>query len=168
MTTSSVVRPELVQLRRKEEEQAGASPIALRELWARLRRDVSGEVRFDDGSRGLYAQDASNYLHVPIGAVLPRTRADVLATLRACHDFGAPVLARAGGTGLAGQTCNEAVVIDVSKYLNRVLEFEPAARRARVEPGLICDSLGKQTKPHGLTWGPEPATHDHCCFGGML
>ncbi|HEY2406161.1 MAG TPA: FAD-linked oxidase C-terminal domain-containing protein [Polyangiaceae bacterium] len=165
----SVAQPNLVQLHRKRRARdEPASAVPLRELWARLRQEVSGEVRFDDGSRGLYAQDASNYLHVPLGVVLPKTRADVLATLRACHDYSLPVLARAGGTALAGQTCNEAVVIDVSKYLNRILDFDPAARRARVEPGLICDSLTEKTRPHGLTWGPQPATHDRCCFGGML
>jgi FAD/FMN-containing dehydrogenase/Fe-S oxidoreductase len=139
-----------------------------RGLWARLRRDIEGEVRFDRGSLGLYAQDASNYLHVPLGVVIPKSRTDLRAALRACRDFGAPVVCRAGGTALGGQTANEAIVLDVSKYLHRILELDPHKRRARVEPGVICDSLTKETEPLGLTWGPQPATHDHCCFGGML
>jgi FAD/FMN-containing dehydrogenase/Fe-S oxidoreductase len=144
------------------------SAVDLPGLWTRLRRDVEGEVRFDDGSLGLYSQDASNYFHVPLGVVIPKSRADVVATLAACRAFGAPVVSRAGGTALAGQTCNEAVVIDFSKYLNQIVALEPTSRRARVEPGVICDQLVDVAVPHGLTWGPQPATHDHCCFGGML
>ena len=165
--TTVAADSELIQLRMR-----GGEPLLksahLRGLLARLRRDVTGEVRFDTGTLGLYAQDASNYLHVPLGVVLPKSREDVLATLRACHAYGVPLLARAGGTGLAGQTCNEAVILDVSKYFNRVLGVDTAQRRARVEPGVICDSLTKMTEQHALTWGPQPATHTHCCFGGML
>ncbi len=168
--TTVATESELIQLRVRGGAplQSASTKVDLRALWARLRKDVTGEVRIDKGTLGLYAQDASNYLHVPLGVVLPKSRADVLATLRACHAYGVPVLARAGGTGLAGQTCNEAVIVDVSKYFNRVLGLDTARRRARVEPGVICDSLTKQTEPHGLTWGPQPATHTHCCFGGML
>ncbi|HEY1536004.1 MAG TPA: FAD-linked oxidase C-terminal domain-containing protein, partial [Polyangiaceae bacterium] len=169
--TSVATASELIQLRVRGGEPVqqfvGTKP-DLRGLWARLRKEVEGEVRFDKGTLGLYAQDASNYLHVPLGVVLPKSRADVLATLRACHAHGVPVLARAGGTGLAGQTCNEAVVLDVSKYFNHVLAVDAAKREARVEPGVICDSLTQHTEQHGLTWGPQPATHTHCCFGGML
>jgi len=88
-------------------------------LAAALRATVQGEVRFGDGDRALYATDASNYRQVPIGVVLPRTVADVVATVAACRAHGAPVLSRGGGTSLAGQCCNVAVVIDFSKYLNR-------------------------------------------------
>ncbi|MEO7037704.1 MAG: FAD-linked oxidase C-terminal domain-containing protein [Polyangiaceae bacterium] len=168
---TSVASSELIQLRVRGSEplqQAAGMKKDLPQLWARLRKDVEGEVRFDKGTLGLYAQDASNYLHVPLGVVLPTSRADVLATLRACHAYGVPVLARAGGTGLAGQTCNETVVLDVSKHFNHVLWFDEAKRQAHVEPGVICDSLTEQTEPRGLTWGPQPATHTHCCFGGML
>src|ERR671922_201999 len=102
-------------------------------LTAQLKARTRGEVRFDEGSRGLYATDASNYRQVPIGVVLPRTVEDVVETVAACRAYGAPVLARGGGTSLAGQCCNVAVVIDMSKYLNRVIEIDPAARRARVQ-----------------------------------
>ena len=86
-----------------------------------LRRSLRGEVRFDEGSRALYATDASNYRQVPIGVVLPRNVDEVMETLRLCREHGAPVLARGGGTSLAGQCCNVAVVIDMSKYMNRVI-----------------------------------------------
>jgi FAD/FMN-containing dehydrogenase/Fe-S oxidoreductase len=133
-----------------------------------LRRAVEGEVRFDDGSRALYAVDASNYRQVPIGVVVPRTPDDVVATVAVCRTFGAPVLSRGGGTSLAGQCCNVAVVIDWSKYVNRILDIDPQARVARVQPGVICDDVVRAGRPHRLTYGPDPATHNHCCFGGML
>ncbi len=137
-------------------------------LERRLRSNVSGEVRFDPGSLGLYAQDGSNYFHVPLGVVLPRSADDVLATLGACREVGAPVVCRTGGTSLAGQASNEAVVVDFSKYMGRILEIDPGARLARVEPGVVCDALDSAAEPHGLTWGPKPATHSRCCFGGMI
>jgi len=137
-------------------------------LEATLRRRVAGEVRFDAGSRALYAVDASNYRQVPIGVVVPRTTDDVIATVDACRAFGAPLLSRGGGTSLAGQCCNVAVVIDWPKYMHRILEIDPRAGFARVEPGVVCDELVRATWPHGVTYGPDPATHSHCCFGGML
>src|SRR5215469_5276950 len=92
-------------------------------LEAELRRNVEGEVRFDAGSKAMYAVDASNYRQVPIGVVVPRSKEDVVATVAACHKFGAPVLSRGGGTSLAGQCCNVAVVLDWSKYMYGVLEL---------------------------------------------
>lgn len=138
------------------------------DLEAELRKNIEGEVRFDDGARGLYAEDASNYRQIPLGVVIPRSREDVVQTIAACRRFGAPVLSRGGGTSLAGQTCNIAVVIDWSKYVNRILELDPGGRFARVEPGVICDELVKAGRPHKLTYAPDPATHNHCTFGGML
>ena len=133
-----------------------------------LRQAVSGEVRFDAGSRALYATDGSNYRQVPIGVVIPKTKEDVIATVAACRQFGAPLLSRGGGTSLAGQCCNVAVVIDWSKYMHHIVELNPQQKYARVQPGTICDDLRNAAKPHILTWGPDPATHDHCTFGGML
>src|SRR5437870_8729480 len=98
------------------------------ELAVALRRSVSGEVRFDDGSRALYATDGSNYRQVPIGVVVPRDEDDVVATVALCREHAVPVLARGGGTSLAGQCCNVAVVLDVSKYLHRILEIDPDRR----------------------------------------
>lgn len=133
-----------------------------------LRRVVSGEVRFDAGSRALYATDGSNYRQVPIGVVIPKTKQDVIETVATCREYGAPLLSRGGGTSLAGQCCNVAVVIDWSKYMHRVVELNAEQKYARVQPGTICDTLRNAAKPHILTWGPDPATHDHCTFGGML
>ncbi|MCC6210330.1 MAG: FAD-binding oxidoreductase, partial [Burkholderiales bacterium] len=127
-----------------------------------------GEVRFDAGARAIYASDASNYRQVPIGVVLPRTIDDLVAAVAACRAHGAPVLARGGGTSLCGQTVNVAVVVDASKYLDRVLALDPAARTARVEPGVVCDTLRAAAERHGLTFGPDPATHSRCTLGGMI
>jgi FAD/FMN-containing dehydrogenase len=95
-----------------------------------LRTAVDGEVRFDAGARALYATDASNFRQPPIGVVIPRTLDDVVATVEECRRHGAPLLSRGGGTSLAGQCCNVAVVIDWSKHLHRILELDPEARRA--------------------------------------
>lgn len=133
-----------------------------------LRAALEGEVRFEAGSRAAYAADASNYRQVPIGVVLPRSIDDVERTLALCREHDAPVLARGGGTAQNGQSVNVAVVIDCSKYLNRVLEVDPAARRARVEPGTVCDALRDAAEVHGLTFAPDPATHSRCTLGGMI
>ncbi len=133
-----------------------------------LSRAVRGEVRFDTGSRALYSTDASNYRQVPTGVVLPRDRDDVLATLEVCRRHGAPVLPRGAGTSLAGQACNVAVVLDCSRHFRRILEIDPAGRRARVEPGVVLDDLRREAEKHGLTFGPDPATHRTCTLGGMI
>ncbi len=152
----------------REARRARVSPVDVPSLWAELRRTVEGEVRFDDGSRALYAHDASNYRQVPLGVAIPRSKEDAVAIVAACRAFGAPIVSRAGGTSLCGQTTNTAVVIDWSKYLNRVLELDPERRFARVLPGTISDELARAAKPFDLTYGPQPATHSRCCFGGML
>jgi FAD/FMN-containing dehydrogenase/Fe-S oxidoreductase len=137
-------------------------------LAADLRRQISGEVRFDDGSRGLYATDASNYRQVPIGVVIPRDAEDVVQTIALCRRYGAPVLPRGGGTSLSGNCCNVAVVIDCSKYMHQILALDPQQKQARVQPGVILDHLRQQAEQHHLTFGPDPATHDHCTLGGMI
>jgi FAD/FMN-containing dehydrogenase/Fe-S oxidoreductase len=133
-----------------------------------LRAAVTGEVRFDDGSRALYATDGSNYRQVPIGVVIPRTKDDIIATVETCRKYGAPVLSRGGGTSLAGQCCNVAVVMDMSKYLYHVLEVDPHRKTARVEPGCVLDYLRNETEKHHLTFGPDPSTHNHNTLGGMI
>ena len=137
-------------------------------LAAALRRHIRGEVRFDDGSRAMYATDGSNYRQVPIGVVLPRDVEDVLATVSLAREFAAPLLCRGGGTSLAGQCCNVAVVIDFSKYMAKILELDPERRIARVQPGVILDHLRNAAEKHRLTFGPDPATHDRCTLGGMI
>ena len=133
-----------------------------------LERAVDGEVRFDAGSRAIYSRDASNYRQVPIGVVLPRHKEDIVATVRLCREADVPVLPRGGGTSLAGQCTNTAVVMDTTKHMREVLEVDPAAKRARVLPGAVLDDLRSEANRHGLTFGPDPATHDHCALGGML
>ena len=111
--------------------------VSVQELENELRAAVKGEVRFGAGDRGLYASDAGNYRMVPIGVVLPNDADDVMKTLAACRRYGAPIVARGGGTGIPGQTVNVAVVLDFSKYMNRILALDPDGRRARVQPGVI-------------------------------
>ncbi|MBC7780447.1 MAG: FAD-binding oxidoreductase [Proteobacteria bacterium] len=137
-------------------------------LAASLGQSIAGEVRFDVASLAVYAHDASNYRQVPIGVVVPKSVDDIVAAVAVCREFGAPILARGGGTAQNGQTVNVAVVIDCSKYLNQVLEIDPAARTARVEPGVVCDTLRDAAEVHGLTFGPDPATHSRCTLGGMI
>src|SRR5919201_6119270 len=133
-----------------------------------LAHAVEGEVRFDAGGRALYATDLSIYRQVPIGVVVPRTVDDIVKTVEICRAHGAPLLARGGGTSLVGQCTNEAVVIDCSKYLNRILEIDAERKLARVEPGVVCDDLKAAAEEYGLTWGPDPATHQYATVGGML
>ncbi|MEJ2674726.1 MAG: FAD-binding oxidoreductase, partial [Acidihalobacter sp.] len=137
-------------------------------LATELRGVIAGEVRFDSGSRALYSTDASNYRQVPIGVVVPRTVDDIVETVAVSRRHQAPILMRGGGTSLAGQTCNVAVVLDTSKYLNRVLTLDPQARTAEVEPGVVCDVLRDAAETHGLTFGPDPSTHSRCTLGGMI
>src|SRR5215468_2398953 len=137
-------------------------------LQSALRGNVSGEVRFDSGSRAMYATDGSSYRQVPIGVVIPRHADDVIATIATCREHGAPVLSRGGGTSLAGQCCNTAVVLDFTKYLDKILEIDPQRKNARVQPGVILDHLRNAAVKHHLTFAPDPATHSRCTLGGMI
>jgi len=152
---------------RPSEERANFTAAAAR-LEVELKRIIQGEVRFDAGSRALYSTDASNYRQVPIGVVIPRSREDIIETVRLCHHHKIPVLSRGAGTSLAGQCCNTAVILDLSKYMNRILEINHEQRTARVEPGVVLDSLCRAALPFGLTFGPDPATHERCTLGGMI
>jgi FAD/FMN-containing dehydrogenase/Fe-S oxidoreductase len=149
-------------------DAVNASSAGVPGLGPELRRMVRGEVRFDAGSRALYSTDASNYRQIPIGVVVPRDREDVEAAIAVCRAWQVPVLPRGGGTSLAGQCCNAAVVLDLSKHMRRVLEVDPAARTARVEAGCVLDDLRHETEKHHLTFGPDPATHSHNTLGGMI
>jgi FAD/FMN-containing dehydrogenase/Fe-S oxidoreductase len=133
-----------------------------------LRAAIKGEVRFDDGSRALYATDASNYRQTPIGVVVPHDANDVIAAVALARKHGAPILGRGAGTSLAGQCCNVAVVVDMSKYMHRITEMNPAQKFARVEPGIVLDDLRRAAEEHTLTFGPDPATHAQCTLGGMI
>ena len=140
----------------------------VRRLAAELAGAIRGEVRFSEGSRALYATDASNYRQVPIGVVLPRDPEDLVAAVAICAEHGAPILPRGGGTALAGQACNVAVVLDCSRHLHEIVALDPERRTARVQPGVVLDDLRAAAQRHGLTFGPDPATHDHCTPGGMI
>jgi FAD/FMN-containing dehydrogenase/Fe-S oxidoreductase len=133
-----------------------------------LRAHVRGQVRFDNGSRALYATDGSNYRQVPIGVVLPHDADDVLAAVSVCREFGVPLLCRGAGTSLAGQCCNVAVVLDFTKYMANIVEIDPERRRARVQPGVVLDRLRDAAEKYHLTFAPDPATHDRCTLGGMI
>ncbi|HEV8192171.1 MAG TPA: FAD-binding and (Fe-S)-binding domain-containing protein [Ktedonobacterales bacterium] len=142
--------------------------ISLRQLAGALEACIRGEVRFDIGSRALYSTDASNYRQLALGVVLPRDEDDVLAAVDVCRQFGAPLLPRGGGTSLAGQTCNTAVVLDMSKYMCTIGEIDADRRLARVQPGVILDDLRDAAERYALTFGPDPATHNRCTLGGMI
>lgn len=141
---------------------------SVRDLAHALKGHLEGEVLFDKGTCALYAHDLSIYRHVPLGVVIPRHKDDVVATVAACRERGIPIFGRGCGTSLSGQTCNVAVVIDFSKYMNAILEIDPANHTARVQPGVILDELRSAAEKHGLTFAPDPATHEYCTLGGMI
>jgi FAD/FMN-containing dehydrogenase/Fe-S oxidoreductase len=153
---------------RVENAAAVIDPKAYGALGQALARKIKGEVRFDKGARALYATDASNYRQVPIGVVIPRDAADVVATVALCREYGAPIVARGGGTSLAGQGCNVAVLVDFSKYMHGIVSIDAVNKTAQVQPGCVLDHLRKTAEQHALTFGPDPATHDHNTLGGML
>src|SRR5215510_3508551 len=138
------------------------------DLYQSLKRRVQGEVRFDRASRLMYSTDASIYEIEPIGVVIPRTHEDVFASLEIARDFKVPVLPRGGGTSLAGQTVGEAVVIDMSKYLNRVIEVNTEERWAIVEPGVVQEQLNLHLKPMGFLFGPDTSTANRATIRGLL
>ena len=131
-----------------------------------LKRRVSGEVKFDPFTRVLYSTDASIYQMEPVGVVIPRNVDDVLAVMEVAKDNRVPVLARAGGTSLAGQTVNHAIVTDFSKYLNQIIEVNKEDQWARVQPGIVLDDLNRQLLPYGLMYAPDPTTSNRACVGG--
>ncbi|MFC4242996.1 FAD-binding and (Fe-S)-binding domain-containing protein [Gryllotalpicola reticulitermitis] len=133
-----------------------------------LEAAVDGEVRFDAGTRATYATDSSNYRQVPIAVVVPYSVEAGARALEVCRRLDVPVLSRGGGTSLAGECCNEAVVIDWSKYCNRLVSLDIAGRSCIVEPGINLDTLNALLAEHDLQFGPKPATHSHCTLGGMI
>jgi FAD/FMN-containing dehydrogenase/Fe-S oxidoreductase len=141
---------------------------AASELESQLRSKLRGEVRFDPGSRALYATDASNYRHIPIGLVIPRDEEDVIATVTICRALNAPILSRGAGTSLAGQCTNAAVILDFSKYMNGMSPVDPVTRTVRVQPGIVLDRVREAAEKFALTYAPDPATHSRCTIGGMI
>src|SRR5665213_3578712 len=158
----------LDRLRADDSRTAIPQPDAVA-LAAELSRAIRGEVRFDNGARALYSTDGRLPKVAAIGVVIPKSKEDVVATVALARKYGAPILCRGGGTSLAGQCCNVAVVMDFSKDMHHVLDIDAPARLARVEPGCVLDTLrDTASKKHQLTFGPDPETHDHCTLGGML
>jgi FAD/FMN-containing dehydrogenase/Fe-S oxidoreductase len=137
-------------------------------LEQQLRAQIRGEVRFDASTKALYATDGSNYRHIPIGVVIPRDEADVLATLTICRNLNAPILPRGAGTSLAGQGCNTAVILDFSKYMNGMGTIDAATRTLHVQPGIVLDRVRDAAEKFNLTFAPDPATHSRCTIGGMI
>ncbi|MFC7142534.1 FAD-binding and (Fe-S)-binding domain-containing protein [Halosimplex aquaticum] len=145
-----------------------ADAVARPGLVADLRDRVAGEVRFDDYSRQLYATDASIYEVTPVGVVYPESTADVAAVVSYCAQRSIPVLPRGGGTSLAGQAVNEAVVLDFTRHMDAVLSVDPEERVARAEPGAILAELNAELAPHGLKFAPDPAWGDKSALGGAI
>ncbi|CAM5437357.1 Dimethylmenaquinone methyltransferase OS=Streptomyces viridochromogenes OX=1938 GN=ACM01_12515 PE=4 SV=1 [Streptomyces viridochromogenes] len=138
------------------------------ELETELRAAVRGEVACDVTSRALTTMDASNYRRVPLGVVAPRDADDVAAALAVCREHGVPVVARGGGTSIAGQATGTGVVLDFTRHMDRLLSLDPGTRTAVVQPGLVLDRLQEAAAPHGLRFGPDPSTHSRCTLGGMI
>ncbi|MBG7700973.1 FAD-binding oxidoreductase [Streptomyces sp. MC1] len=133
-----------------------------------MREAVRGEVGFDATARALVTMDASNYRRVPLGVVAPRDADDVAAVLEVCRARGVPVVARGGGTSIAGQATGTGVVLDFTRHMTGLLELDPVSRTAVVQPGLVLDRLQEAAAPHGLRFGPDPSTHSRCTLGGMI
>ncbi|HTK85845.1 MAG TPA: FAD-binding and (Fe-S)-binding domain-containing protein [Patescibacteria group bacterium] len=134
-----------------------------------LQRGIDGEVRFGTGDRAMYASDSSNYRHVPRGVVVPKSVEDIAKTVSICAKHGAAVVHRGGGTSLAGQTiATDAIIIDSSKYCHGILSIAPEKKLATVEPGCVLDDLRGAANKYGLTFGPDPSTHNHNTLGGMI
>ena len=132
-----------------------------------LARAVRGSVRFDTATRAMWSADASNYRRVPIGVVTPRDADDVAAAIAVCRAHEVPLLPVGARTSIAGQAVNTAVVLDFSR-MNAIVALDPEARTARVQPGVVLDALRDAARPHGLTFGPDPSTHNRCTLGGMI
>ncbi len=137
-------------------------------LHDRLRHETSCEVRFDDATRWMYATDASLYQIEPVGVVLPRTVQDLAGAIRIAHELGVPVVPRGAATSLSGQTIGEGLVLDLSKYLNRIGIVDRGQMTVKVEPGVVLDRLNAHLRPLGLMFGPDVSTGDRATIGGMI
>ena len=141
---------------------------ALDTIVRELERSIEGDVRFDKGTLTVYSTDASNYRQVPIGVIAPRHDGDVATALRIARENSLPILARGGGTSLAGQTTNAALVLDFSKFMNRIIAIDSERRVAIVEPGVVQSNLNDAAGSSGLFFAPDPSTKDRCTIGGMI
>ena len=139
-----------------------------KELEQILLEQIEGEVRFDPYSKALYSTDASLYQIEPIGVVVPKNKADVIAAVKIAYERNVPILPRGGGTSLAGQTVGEAIIIDMSKYMNQIIEVNVEERWARVQPGIVIDNLNHYLEPHGLMYPLDLATSSRANVGGTI
>jgi FAD/FMN-containing dehydrogenase len=135
---------------------------------AELRKHFNGDIRPDLGSRILYSTDASIYQVEPLGVVIPRTQDDLQVAVELAAKYGLPVLPRGSGSSLAGQAIGEALILDCSRWLDRIVEIDPEARTATVEPGVILSALNRAAAPHGLIFGPDPASAERATMGGVV
>lgn len=133
-----------------------------------LRKHIAGEVRFDPTSCKLYSTDASIYQIEPLGVVIPRSTADIAAVVQIAGEMTVPITARGGGTSLSGQSIGPGIILDCSKYLNQILDVDPQARRAVIQPGVVLDQLNTAVATHGLQFGPEVSTSSRANLGGMI
>ncbi|HMA79483.1 MAG TPA: FAD-binding oxidoreductase, partial [Candidatus Binatia bacterium] len=138
------------------------------EIEAELKKRIEGDIRFDRYSRLLYSTDASIYQIEPIGVVVPRHKGDVQAAIEVADTLGVTILARGGGTSLAGQAVGHSIVLDFSKYMQNVLEVNQEELWCRVQPGLVQDELNAYVRGMGLQFGPDTSTSNRATIGGMI
>jgi len=139
-----------------------------RELDTALRAAGLGDVRTDRTTRAAYSSDASLYRVLPRAVAFPRAAEEVAAAVDAARHLGVAVTARGAGTSVAGNAVGPGLVLDLSRHLNRIVDIDPAARLARVQPGVVLDDLQRAARTHGLRFGPDPSTHSRCTIGGMI
>jgi FAD/FMN-containing dehydrogenase/Fe-S oxidoreductase len=151
-----------------EVDRSGVDEATRRALERDLAKVVRGQVQFDGATRGIYATDSSNYRQVPLGVVFPVDEEDVFNIVEVCRQYDSPILGRGAGTSLAGQACNVAVIVDMSRHMNLILEVDVNSHTAKVQPGVVLDDLNAAVRAFGLTFGPDPATHAWCTIGGMV
>jgi FAD/FMN-containing dehydrogenase/Fe-S oxidoreductase len=149
-------------------DRSGIDEATRQSLELELVKLIRGEVCFDQATRGIYATDSSNYRQVPLGVVFPIDEEDVRQTVLVCRRYSAPILGRGAGTSLAGQACNVAVVIDMSRHMNAIIAIDVDKKFATIQPGVVLDDLNAAVRPFDLTFGPDPATHAWCTLGGMV
>ena len=148
--------------------QADTFHPSLQEFVRQLVPQLEGDCDFSAAGVALYTSDASNYRQVPLGVIYPGSSTDIVRVSALCRTHQLPLLMRGAGTSQNGQCVNEAVILDCSRYLHRVLDIDVGNKTALVEPGIVCDSLKAEAEKHGLTFGPDPATHSRCTLGGMI
>ncbi len=169
-TRPDLPRPDPDRSGPREADRAPSAALraALQAELAAAVRGGAADVDFSPTARALNTMDASNYRRVPLGTAAPRDADDVAAVLAVCRAHSVPVVARGGGTSIAGQATGTGVVLDFTRHMNRIVALDPAARTAVVQPGVVLDRLQEAAAPHGLRFGPDPSTHGRCTLGGMI